>query len=473
MSTNAINQNKMEVEVVKNEEVKLSTGTKISYGLGDLASQFVWTFIGSYLLLFYTDVVGLAPAVVAVLMLVSRIWDGINDPMLGILADRTKSKHGRFRPYILYGTPFLAIFSVLVFTAPSFGGNTIAQIAWATFTYIMLGMLYTVVNLPYGSLGAVMTKDPEERQAVSSYRMVGKQLGGVTLSFISMPIILFFSQSDQPTAYGFTMTALIFASLAVPLFYLVFFKCKEVVTPINPNKVPVKQSLKMIVSSKPLMCIFFIMLLTMTAFFGRMGTVIYYYMYVVQRMELVAIFMPLPFIATAIGIILFSRFATKVGKKNMLYISYSSALASLVFLYFVDFSNIPLLLVGTFWYGLSLFGFPILIAMVPDAIDHMEHKKGIRVDGAANAAISLSTKFGSAISGSGALVLLAVFGYVANTEQTAEAINGINMVVNLMPALLFGLAMIIVKFYGLTEQRATEVRLSLAKKRIQSGNIVS
>ena len=124
---------------------KLSLGTKIVYGLGDFASQLVWTFVGNYLTIYYTDVVGLAPAIASAIMLIARIWDGINDPMFGAIAERTHSKWGRFRPYILFFSPILAVFNVLAFTAPF--GNGKAGVAWAAFSYIGLGMLYTVVNL--------------------------------------------------------------------------------------------------------------------------------------------------------------------------------------------------------------------------------------------------------------------------------------------------------------------------------------
>src|SRR5690606_20239348 len=268
-------------------ETKLSFFTKVSYGLGDFASQLFWSFSGSYLTIFYTDKVGLTPAIVALIMLISRIWDGINDPMFGFLADRTKSRHGRFRPWILYGTPFLALFSVLTFTAPEFGGNMDAKIAWAFFTYIGLGMLYTIVNLPYGSLAAVMSKDSGERTALSSFRMLFTNLGSVLLSVISMPLILFFSRGtgEDISTRGYTMTAIVLAVIAVPMFYILFFKSKEVVKPVNTNPVSIKQMIKAISTSKALVCIFFILLLSLTAFFGRLGVQIYYYIYVIKRMD--------------------------------------------------------------------------------------------------------------------------------------------------------------------------------------------
>ena len=129
-------------------EKQLSRKSIVSYALGDLASQLVWTYVGMYLTVYYLDVVGLAPAIASLIMLVAKVWDAINDPMMGAICERTQSKYGRFRPYILYGAPLLAIFSILTFTAPF--GNGAAGAVWATVTYIGAGMLYTLTNIHPG-----------------------------------------------------------------------------------------------------------------------------------------------------------------------------------------------------------------------------------------------------------------------------------------------------------------------------------
>ncbi|MDK8643598.1 MFS transporter [Niallia taxi] len=455
------------VTVIEKQE-KLPIVTKVSYGLGDFASQLFWSFSGSYLTIYYTDVMGIAPAVIAMIMLFSRIADGMFDPVLGAIADRTKSKHGRFRPYILYGTPFLALFSVLAFTSPAFLGSMDAKIAWALFTYLGLSALYTVVNIPYGSLASVMTPNPGERTALFSFRMTFTNLGSVLLSIASMPLIIFFSggNANSLTGNGYTMTAVTLAVIAVPLFYVLFFNSKEVVLPINKAKVSFKESFVSVLSSKSLILIFFMLLTSLTAFFGRMGVQIYYYMYVIKRMDLVAVFMPLPAVGAVIGILLFTRFGTKIGKKNLLYISYFFSSIFLIMLYFIDFSNITMLLVVTFLFGLAQFGTPIVMAMIPDAIDELEYKKGVRVDGTAFAATSLATKFASALGGAVTVALLGSFGYVANADQTPEAIAGINLVVNILPALCFLLAMIPVFLYKLDDNKTREIREQLDAQRV-------
>lgn len=206
----------------------------ICYGFGDLASQFVWTFVGSYLTIYYTDIVGLAPAIVSVIMMGARIWDAINDPMMGAIAERTRSKFGRFRPYIAFGCPFLAIFAVLTFTNP-FGGGSAAGAIWAAVTYIIAGMLYTLVNIPYAALSGVMTEDANQRNKINTSRNIGMNLGMVIVNALSAGLALRFSGEGAEVAngHGYMMTALIYAIISIPLFLIVFATAKEKVQPMH------------------------------------------------------------------------------------------------------------------------------------------------------------------------------------------------------------------------------------------------
>lgn len=440
---------------------RLSKLTLFAYGVGDFASNLCWTFIGSYLTVFYTDVVGLAPAVAAAVMLIARIWDGINDPMFGAIAERTNTKKGRFRPYIFYGAPFLALFSVLAFT--TIGSGTTA-VLWAAFTYIGCGMLYTVVNLSYGSLSTVMTTNPEDIAQLNSFRMMGTNLSSVLLNAITPPLLLLISGTDTYTARSYTIMAIIFAICALPLFYFVYANCKETVRPVSPERVPLSKSIKAVLGNGPLMLIFLIQLLAMTAFFGRMGVVLYYLLYNVQRMDLISAFMSLPSLFTVIGIFLTKNFQVKVGKKKMAAIGYIGSGLSLIAVYFVGWTNVPLLLVLHCLYGFFCFSFPIPMAMIPDAINYEEDRHGVRSDGVSYATVSLSTKFGSAFGASGALLIMGLFGYVANAQQTSEAMNGINLTVNLIFGVMYLLCLIPLYFYPLNEKKSAEIRASLDAK---------
>ena len=448
---------------------KLSKLTLLAYGCGDFASNLCWTFIGSYLSVFYTDIVGITPAIASAIMLVAKLWDGINDPMFGAIAERTNTKWGRFRPYILFGSPVLALFSVLAFT--KLGDGTTA-VAWAVFTYIGCGMMYTVVNLSYGSLSTVMTTDLDDIAKLNSWRMMGTNLSSVLLNAITAPLLLKFSGSENYTAGAYTKLAVIFAICSLPLFFFVFIQCKERIRPTQDAvKVPLGQSIKSVVTNWPLMLIFIIQLMAMTAFFGRMGVVIYYLMYNVQNFALISAFMSLPSLFTVIGIFITMGFTVKVGKKKMAAIGYIGSGTALILIYIVGntigYSNIPLLLILHCIYGFFCFSFPIPMAMVPDAINYQEDKNGIRSDGTSYATVSLSTKFGSAFGVSGALLIMGATGYVANAQQTQAALNGINMTVNLLFGVMFLLCLVPLALYPLDEKKSADILARLEQKRAQ------
>ena len=451
-------------------EKRLSKLTLFAYGMGDFASNLCWTFIGSYLSVFYTDVVGMAPAIASAIMLIAKIWDGVNDPMFGAIAERTNTKRGRFRPYILFGAPILAVLSVLAFTTIGRGN---AAVIYAAITYIGCGMAYTVINLSYGSLSTVMTTNPEDIAQLNSWRMMGTNLSSVLLNAITAPLLMKFSGgSESYTAGAYTKVAILFAICALPLFYFVYVNCKETIKPVaGATKVSVGTSIKTVLSNKPLILVFFIQLLAMTAFFGRMGVVIYYLMYNVQRYDLIAAFMSLPSLFTVIGIFLTKNYIVKIGKKKMAAIGYIGAAISLILIFIIGktagYTNIPLLLGLHCAYGFFCFSFPIPMAMVPDAINYQEDRTGVRSDGISYATVSLSTKFGSAFGVSGALLIMGATGYIANAQQTAAALNGINVTVNLIFGIMYLCCLIPLAMYPLNEKKSGEIIENLQKKRAQ------
>jgi GPH family glycoside/pentoside/hexuronide:cation symporter/probable glucitol transport protein GutA len=271
---------------------KLSLLSKVSYGMGDLASNLSWTFISSYFAVFLTDIAGIEAAIVSVMLLVTKVWDGVNDPIVGAIEERTKSKCGRFRPWILYCSPLLAVANILCFTTPFSGA--VAKIVWGCIGYILIDTFYGMVNLGYGALSTVMTYDPKERTELNAWRMIGQNVGSVILSLISMPLILFFSGGERPAAQGYAITTAIYAIVAIPLFLLLFFTSREVVKPVEEKKAPIKETIRVVLTNKPLVCIFFMMLFYMTGFFGRLGLVVYYYIYVLKRFDLIGPLMMLP-----------------------------------------------------------------------------------------------------------------------------------------------------------------------------------
>lgn len=280
---------------------RLSKKSIFSYGLGDLASQLVWSFVGTYLTVYYMDVVGLAPLAVSTILMAAKIWDAVNDPMMGGIAERTHTKWGRFRPYILFGAPFLGLFSVLTFTAPF--GNGTAGIVWAAFTYIGAGMLYTLVNIPYGAMAGVMTTQDSDRNKLNSIRGIGMQVGMMTINFASSIILVKISGSTETiSGKSYTIAAILFALISLPMFFIVFKNSKEVIMPkTSVEKVSIVKNLGLIFSNKYLMIIVLTMLFQMTGNMGRIGIMAFYVRDCLGNFTLMALLMTLPSIGSIIG----------------------------------------------------------------------------------------------------------------------------------------------------------------------------
>ncbi len=446
---------------------KLSFGTKLSYGLGDFASQLMWSLASSYLVLFYTDNVGIAAATAGAIMLLARVLDAVFDPLLGAFAERHPTKYGRFRPWLLYGAPVLAVTVVLTFmTVP---GGPVGKVIWAIVTYLVMGFMYSAVNLPYGALSTVMTRDPQERVSLNSFRFVGTNLGAVFLSAFTMPLVLYFSgvgDGQTTNVLGFTITAGIMAVIAIPMFWIVFKNCKEVIQPdMSQTRVPLKTTLKVVLGNKALMMVTLGFFFTLTSFFGRLGVAVYYYIYIMHRFDLIALLMALPSLAGAVGIMLLARFSKQLGKKKIVQISMLVMAVPLILLYFTDPSNVAMVIILTTIYGLGNFTAPVIMSMVPDSIDFAEDETGVRSDGTAYAAMSLGTKIASAVGAAVGAFIIGGFGYVANQhEQTPLAATGINFAVNIVPAILVLVAMIPFALYPLSEKKMQGIQERLTAK---------
>lgn len=455
-----------------NNEVQLKRASNagvIFYSCGDLASQFVWTFIGSYLTIFYTDIVGLAPAVVAAIMMAARIWDAVNDPMMGAIAERTNTKIGRFRPYILFGAPLLAVFSVICFTHP-FAGSSTAGVIYATVTYIITGMLYTLVNIPYGALAAVMTEDAEQRNKINASRNVGMNIGILIVNGITANIMLYFSGEGAEVANGngYFMTALVYAIISVPCFFAVYFTSKEQVIPeTSKENFSLTATIRGLVTNKYLMILLVIMILQMTAWMGRIGVVIYYIMYCLGSFSLIPVIMLAPSVCGIVSSLLVPKAISRFGKKTTLQIAVICQGISLLAMFFTPFDNLTLIIIESGLVGFFNVSFPCSLCLLGDAIDYNEYKTGVRNAGIAYATYGLAQKLGNAIGASVGVLLLDAFGYVANAQQTPKTLNGINIVVNLMPAFLFFLTAAFTFTWKMKDSEADEIRIKLHERKTQ------
>ncbi len=443
---------------------RASTAAVICYGFGDLASQFVWTFVGSYLTVFYTDVVGLAPIAVSVIMLVARIWDAVNDPMMGAIAERTRTRFGRFRPYLAFGSPLLAIFAVLTFTNPFAGGSAQGAI-YAGVIYIIAGMIYTMTNIPYGALSGVMTEDSDQRNKLNTSRNIGMNAGMIIVNACSAGLMLKFSGAgaEVATMQGYTKTAILYSIISIPLFLIVFFTSRENVQPQEdrPSAFSLKATISNLIHNKYLMILTLVMTLQMTAFMGRIAVCAYYVIYCLGSFQMIALIMTIPSIGAIIGSIPVPFLAKKFGKRNVLMWSMVFGAIGLLVIYFAPFDNMTMVLVGCWIFGLFNVGMPMTLSMVADSVDYMELKTGVRTDGTAYATYGLATKIGNAVGAAAGVLILSAFGYVPNAQQTELALKGINIVVNLIPAILYLLSVAACLLWDMSDKDADEIRAKL------------
>ncbi|MFG3289202.1 MFS transporter [Streptomyces sp. NPDC048179] len=453
-----------------NDRAYLGFGTRAIYGLGDVASQLAWSLGTSYLTFFYTDSVGLATSAVAVLMLAARILDAVVDPLIGGLSERTRSRFGRFRPWILFGSPALAIMVVLTFTAPF--GNGVGGLVWATGTYVLLGVVYSVVNVPYGSLSMVLSPSTRDRVALNSFRLVGTNVGAVLLSLVSAPLIIQFSGAGGTmTVGGYTLTALVMGALSLALFLVLFFNTKEIVKPVRQERVRLRYTVKALMSNRSLLALVVAFLLVMLGFFGRMSTVIYYLVNNVGRHDLIGVFMMVPSLAGVIGIVAFASpaVARRVGKKRLAITGALGSAAALLLLALVGWSNLWAVIILSAVYGMANFGIAIMMSMVPDAIDDGEVRTGIRGDGTGYASVSFSMKVGTGVGAAAGVALIGAFGYVPGARPTPAVLSGINVVTNVLPAAAFVLAVIPLACYRISEERSDDNTAALEAMRAAAG----
>lgn len=441
---------------------KLSIKEKVGYGLGDFAANIVFQTVMIFLMYYYTDIFGIPVAAVGTLFLLSRIWDAVNDPLMGAVADRTKSKYGKFRPWIKWTAFPFGIFAVLMFTTPDFGVD--GKIIYAYVTYILMMMIYTANNIPYGALSAVMTSDSIERTSLNSYRFVFGQSAALMVQGLTLPLIALLGAGNK--ALGYQLTMGIFAVIAVILFYVTFYSTKERIEPPKAQDTPLKDDLKDLMSNRPWMILFLMGLVTFIFLSLRIGVGLYYFQYYVGDESLFSMFAVLGTIGLIIGIPLSKPLTKKFGKRNT-YIM-SNALSGIAVL--TLFLPLP---EDYMWaYGISaLVGFfngpgvPILWAMYADTADYAEWKFSRRATGIVFSAATFGQKFGWGIGGALMGWLLAIFNYVPNTVQTEDSILGIKLMLSIIPGTLMILSVILLFFYDLTEPFMAKVQSELSIRR--------
>lgn len=435
------------------------------YSFGEVGCQLSWYMVNTYLMLFYTDIIGLTAGAISMIMLIARVWDAINDPLMGMVADRTRTRWGKFRPYITIAPGFLAIFNILTFTV--FPVEGIAKIVLCLVCYIGVGMSYTAISVSYGSLVNLIAKDSQVRMNYVSARAIGSSIIQMILSATVMPLILTFGRSDTANAQGYFWTTVLCSIVMLPCFWLCAWKCKETVVTVNNyshEKKPMLRSLKIMVKNKMLMITVFCVLMGTIGVMGRMSMLSYYVIYVVGSYTMIAPMFTVMTFTSFIGCLCLP-FGTKLfGKRNYLIILNVIMIAGFIMMYLMPANNIFVILGISAVIGFTNSCSNICTGMLTDCVEYGDWKYGVREEGLTFSCLGFGVKLASAVAGSACVLLLAATGYVPNAEQTEAAKNGINAVVNLIPAACIALSIIPLFFYKLDAKMVAKISEELAER---------
>jgi GPH family glycoside/pentoside/hexuronide:cation symporter len=453
---------------------KLSLVEKISYGSGDFASSIFWTLFSMFLLFFYTDVFGITAAAAGTMFLVTRLWDALNDPLMGMIGDRTKTKWGKFRPYLLFVALPFAIIGILTFTTPDM--NSSNKLIYAYVTYTLMMMVYTAINVPYASLLGVMTKDSKERTSLASFRFLGSFAGGLLVTATANSLIDYFS-ADADMAIGYRNTIAIYAVVAAIFFIFTFLGTKERLDPKEVKESSFKDDLQDLLQNKP----WFIMLgatVSLLVFSSLKGNaILYYFKYYVGSQNVIffgelehgalsAAFMTSGQIAAILGVILVTPLAGKIGKKNTFLLSGLVCAVLCILFFFIPPHQIVFIFLINLFIAMSSGAVgPLIWSIYGDISDYSEWKTGRRATGLIFSSSSMSQKLGWTIGGAISGWTLSAFGFVANEIQTDESIMGIRLMISFFAAGGALLSVAFMYYYPLSEDYIIEIKEELEKNR--------
>ena len=458
------------------ESQKLSLKEKIGYSLGDTASNlFFQTFI-LFLPIFYTDVFGLPAAAMGTLFLFTRIFDAANDLVMGTITDRTNTRWGKFRPYLLiFAIPF-GIAGVLTFTTPNFDAS--GKLIYAYLTYNALMVMYTIVNVPYSALMGVMTPNSMERTEVSSFRFVAAFIGGLIVQASTISLVKYFGNGNDAVGWQWAMGCI--AALAAVLLFITFATTKERVQPPKEQTSEFKKDLRDLFTNKPWLLIAGATVFQLTYIVMRGSSIAYYFKYYVGEQQLnlfgnsialsqetfTSSFLLIGSIATIIGVVLTKWISKKLDKKNT-YAGFLIASAVLNAAFYLVRPQDVLFIYALNVFVSFFFG-PVSVlqwAMYTDTADYSEWKNHRRATALLMAASLFALKLGLALGGTFVGWILAYYGFVANQTQTAEAMNGIVLLLSVFPAIFGIVGGLLMLPYPLTNKKMVEIEEELTARR--------
>lgn len=440
------------------ESDALSKKEKLSFTFGVFTQNLVFAYVAAFLMIFFTDYVGISAAAVGTLFLVARLFDAINDPIMGLITEKTRTRWGKFRPYLLFVSVPILISMTLLFTNTGLGQT--GKLVWAYVTYIAFGMIYTVSDIPLWSLTSVMTRSQDERMNLIT---LGKSIAPVSfilVSVISVPLLMLFGGGEA----AYRNVAILYGLLMMVGMFITFKNTRERVE-YSKETLPAKDILNFLKDNGPLrrilgsqICIFIIDNLVT-------ATIIYYAIYNFNNVNLAPVLSLAIVLPMLIGIFITSKLAGKFDKKKILLVSLSLRSLGYVMLFLIGYDNPPMLIAALSIVGLT-FGSPeiLLPGMMVETIDYMELKTGNRAEGIVWSTQTFIVKLGASVAGFTLGILLTWINFVPNAVQTPETLLGLHGILFLIPALLSAISIIPMLRYPISKDKYEEIVMALNDK---------
>ncbi|KAA1257914.1 Inner membrane symporter YicJ [Rubripirellula obstinata] len=451
---------------------RLSVGEKIGYGLGDGACNLFWKMFEFYLLYFYTDVFGISAAKVATLFLITRAVDAVSDPLVGYLSDRTRTRWGRFRPYLLWGPIPMAIAAIAMFSCPDLTDS--GKLIYAYATYVLAMVCYTFINTPYGALMGVISPNSIQRTSVATYRFVFAFSGALAVHYFTLDLVAWFGGTNE--ADGFFWTIVLYSILSIILFWISFWSTRERVAlpdwkPTSSsqlNKSTFRQDITDLLSNSAWLSLFGFGLPLMLGAFVRNSVALFYLKYFCERADLAPSFFICGTLSAMAGMLIAKPFAVRLGKRNTVLVCVLiNALATFTFFFLRPGDLVPIFVLQI---ASSLTVGPVAVllwSMYADSADYSHWKNNRRATGLIFSAAMFAQKVGASIGAGLAAFLLSYFLYQAPVDgdfqiQTPETKAGIQLMMSLIPAAFFLTAAVSMFFYPLNAKLMQEIENELS-----------
>lgn len=457
------------LHVGKSEKIRLLE--KVGYASGDFASCLYYGIFMNFLMYFYTDVFGIAATTVATMIFFTRTWDWINDPIMGMISDRTRSKYGQFRPWLLWMCGPFAVAGIAAFI--TFDLSPTAKVVYAYVTYTTLTMIYTAINVPYSSLMGVMTSRSADRTDLASYRFIGAFSATLVVNGSMLYLVKFLGQGNDQI--GFPLTVALYGFMAAGLFLFTFFTCKERIAPPVSQNLSIKRNFSSLVKNGPWIAIVAISAITITWIGLRTGATIYYFKYVCGNELWAGTFLMVGSAVQIIGVMASKHVVAFLGSKRRAFavINYITAFLMISF-YFIDPQNFTFIIIHQVLVSLVLAPLmPIYWSMIADTADYGAMKLGQRSTGLLFSAGTFASKIGWSIGPALALLLMDSYGFQPNEVQSSTSIHGIQLIMSLFPgliALLTGFSLLLYKIDQKTEIDLQRFLSSNASNQQGTGN---